>query len=61
MLGVRLDNILIDGTKLHVNLPSFSRRGFPGGDHGLKAWKTEVVHSHSKWKKGETLTLMWLL
>lgn len=47
---MRLDNVLIDGTKLHVNLPRFSRRGFSGehekGYQGLKVRKKEVLFSH---------------
>lgn len=30
LLGVRLDNVLIDDVKLHVNLPRFGKRGVSG-------------------------------
>lgn len=49
ILGVRLDNVLIDGVKLHANLPRFGRRGFSreevGEGYAVKSGKTIVANS----------------
>ncbi|XP_058746741.1 uncharacterized protein LOC131619687 [Vicia villosa] len=34
MLAVRLDNIVIDGKKMHANVPRFERKRRPGGGGG---------------------------
>lgn len=52
VLGVRLDNIMIDGSKFHANRPRFNRRGVPGegfGDgSGMKEVKFNMVNYHKR-------------
>lgn len=45
ILAVRLDNIMIEGTKIHVNLPRFSRA------NGLAAGRQVFVEGPAKFKK----------